>query len=208
MLRKIAGFIEKNWRELLLLAAAVVIMLLVQAMDRSTDDAIAAMMADRSMAQVRARDAAIVAKYQPQIAAKDQELATLRQGVQNLSAKVVEKHRQLTEAQAKVKDLAGCQVLLDDARAYILAIDADYTAQLSEYDRLWGEKFDLKAQECDERIAALTRRLDQVTESAYKAALANRKKLVIGPQVHYGTGGMSVGFGITWELWRLRAPVQ
>ncbi|MCK9571619.1 hypothetical protein M0R72_21895 [Candidatus Pacearchaeota archaeon] len=203
-----ASFLKRNWPLLALFVAVGVILTLLMALDRAQDDAIAAMMADRSMAQVRARDAAIVAKYQPQIAAKDQELATLRQGVQNLSAKVVEKHRQLTEAQAKVKDLAGCQVLLDDARAYILAIDADYTAQLSEYDRLWGEKFDLKAQECDERIAALTAKLGSVTESAYKAALANRKKLVIGPQVHYGTGGMSVGFGITWELWRLRAPGQ
>ncbi len=179
-----------------------------QYLKHKDDDAIAALMTDKALRMVRARDAAIVAKYAPKLAAKDKELATLRQGVHALGATVAEKHRKLVEAQAKVRDLEGCQFLLQETIDTLESTSNEYTVKLSECDSLWGSKYALLEAREAERVAALTKRLGEVTESAYKAALANRKKLIIGPQVHYGTGGLSVGFGLTWELWRLRAPGQ
>lgn len=200
------AFLKKNWPLLALFVAIGVILTLLVALDRAQDDAIATLMADKAMRQVRARDAAIVAKYKPLLTAKDQELATLRLGVQRLGVTVAEKHRKLVEAQAKVRDLEGCQFLLQETIDTLESTSNEYTEKLSECDSLWGSKYaTLEAREA-ERVAALTKRLGQVTESAYKAALRNSRKLIIGPQVHYGTGGMSVGFGVTWELWRLRAP--
>jgi hypothetical protein len=202
------AFLKKNWPLCALFVAVGAIMTLAMKLDQANDNILAGKMAGKALTKIIVDDAKIIVRHQAAIDAKDKEMATLQQGVQNLGAKVVEKHKQLTEAQAKNKDLAGCNLLLDDARAYILKLKDDYSMALDEQARLYTDRFALQEARENERVQALTRKLDQVITSAYRAELRNSRKLIIGPQVHYGTGGMSVGFGVTWELWRVRAPGQ
>src|SRR5574343_1276794 len=70
------SFLKKNWPLLALFVAVGVILTLLMLLDRAQDDAIASMMADRTVAKHRAAREAIITKYAILNAAKDQELIT------------------------------------------------------------------------------------------------------------------------------------
>lgn len=181
---------------------AIVVLTASQYLAHKDDEILASMMADKFMSKVRDRDAKIVAKYAPLIAAKDKELSTLRQGVQVLGSQVAAKQVALRKALAEVATLEGCRASLSEAVSFIDEMQASYTAKLTESDSLWCSKYALLEQRDAERIKTLTSRLGQVALTAIKAQLKNRKRFIVGPQVGYGPGGAYIGAGITLAVWR------
>ena len=206
MLKKVLGFIGKNWRELLLFAAAGVIMLTVQALDRGNGDAIAAMMADQSVKQFRARDAKIVARYAPLIAAKDAELAAIRSAEAAAVSRVGERDRQLARERAKVKTLADCRTMLAERDAQLKQQAEDHDDRFQSLDTTWGDKFALRVRQDAERLDAAVTRIGQLAQDNARLQLRARAKLIIGPQVGYGPGGAYIGVGATYEVVRIRWP--
>ncbi len=202
------AFLKKNWPFFALFVFAGVIMYLAMALDRANDEVIADLMADRTMAKHRAASKAIVAKYALLNAAKDQELTTWRQGNKALAAKIVEKQKALNTT---VTTLAEAKDKYDRLDAYLGEVSYTFMEKLAEGDRLWGEKVALKNAEIaewrdkDERsintIGSLTKRIAMLT-------LARQKRLIVGPQIGYGLQGYHVGVGITWDLFRFKAPGQ
>jgi hypothetical protein len=206
MLKAAGAFIRKYWRELLLFAAAGVVMALIQALDRSTDDAIAGMMADKALRQVRARDAAIVAKYSPQLAAKDAELAAIRSAQVAAVAQVGERDRQLTAARAKVKDLAGCKALLERQQAEAKQRAEADNDRFNAMDAAHVEKYALLEKQNGERISSLGGDLAQQIKDNARLRLQLRRRLAVGPVAGYGPGGAFVGVGVMYEVVRIKAP--
>lgn len=204
-----ASLIKRNWKKIVLVALGVIFLLLVNYWQGATDRAIASLMADRVMAQERARAAAIEAKYAALNAAKDQELAALRQGREVLSGQVVAWRKKSEDAQAKVKTLEGCNTLLNECQAKVTSLDADYTTKLTETDALWCSKVALKDAEILEwkgKDTRLTNRMGELTKALVLAQLKAQRKLIIGPQAGYGAGGAYVGFGFTYEIARFKVP--
>ena len=206
------AFLKKNWPLFALFVAMGVIMYLMMALDRANDEAIADLMADRTMAKHRAERNAIVAKYAKLNAAKDQELTTWRKGNKALAAKIVEKQKALNTT---VTTLAEAKDKYDRLDAYLGEVSYTFMEKLAEGDRLWSEKMAIKDAEIAEwkakdetninTIGSLTKRIVMLT-------LARQKKLVAGLQAGYGLTphGVTgyVGAGITWELFRFKAPGQ
>jgi hypothetical protein len=202
------SFLKKNWPFLALFVAVGVILTLLMLLDRAQDDAIASMMADRTVAKHRAAREAIITKYAILNAAKDQELITWRQGNKVLAAKIVAKQKELN---VKVTTLAEAEAKYEKLNAFLGEISYTFTEKLSECDRLWGEKLALKDAEIAEwkaKDASSAKTIGDLTMRVAALALNKQKRLVVGPQAGYGLQGYHVGFGITWELFRFKAPGQ
>lgn len=201
-------FLKKNWPLFALFAAIGVILYLMMALDRANDEAIAQLMADRAVAKHLAASKAIIAKYAGLNAAKDQELNTWRQGNKILSAEIQAKRKELS---IKAKTLAEAQASLDNCVEYVGEMNVRYTTRLDECENLWRSKVELKDAEIAEWKAkdeASIKAIGLLTAKYSALVLHNRKKLIIGPQIHYGTAGVSVGIGATWELFRFKTPGQ
>ena len=199
---------KKYWPFIALFVAIGAILYLTMALDRENDEVIANLMADRTMAKHRADRDAIIAKYAKLNAAKDQELITWRQGNKVLAAKIVAKQKELN---VKVTTLAEAEAKYEKLNAVLGEISYTFTEKLSECDRLWGEKLALKDAEIAEwkaKDASSAKTIGDLTMRVAALALNKQKRLVVGPQVGYGLQGYHVGFGITWELFRFKAPGQ
>lgn len=200
--------LKKYWPFLALFAALGVIMYLMMALDRANDEVIAGLMSDRAMAKHRAASKAIVAKYAKLNTAKDQELTTWRQGNKALAAKIVEKQKALNTT---VTTLAEAAEKYDRLNAYLGEVSYAFVERLAEGDRLWGGKLALKDKEIAEWKAkdeTNINTIDHLTKRIVMLQLARQKRLVVGPQVGYGLQGYHVGVGITWDLFRFKAPGQ
>jgi hypothetical protein len=200
--------LKKYWPFIVLFVAISAILYLTMALDRANDEVIANLMADRTMAKHRADRDAIIAKYAKLNAAKDQELITWRQGNKVLAAKIVAKQKELN---VKVTTLAEAEAKYEKLNAFLGEISYTFTEKLSECDRLWGEKLALKDAEIAEwkaKDASSAKTIGDLTMRVAALALNKQKRLVVGPQAGYGLQGYHVGFGITWELFRFKAPGQ
>ena len=193
----------KAHRKIIALAVAgIALLLAIRAWERSHDAAIAQMMADKIMAKHRAASKAIIAKWAKLNAAKDQELATWKQGNQVLSAEIQAKRRELS---IKAKTLAEAQAALDKCTAYLGEVDASYTLKLSECENLWRSKVALKDAEILEWRAkdeASIVTIGDLTKRLVMAQLDKGKRLVFGPQAGYNpiTKQGYVGFGGTYDV--------
>lgn len=198
--------LRKYWRELLLFAAAGVVMFQIQACDKRNDDAIVDMMADKALHQVRARDAAIVARYAPQLAAKDAELAAIRSAQAGAVAKVQQRDRLLAAERAKVKDLAGCRDLLAKRDAELKSQAEEACSRFKAMDAANSEKYALLEKQDAERISSLGGDLTKAIRENVTLRLQLQRRLAIGPVAGYGPGGAFVGVGIMYEVVRIRPP--
>lgn len=198
--------LKKYWRELLLFMAAGAIMFLVQALDRSASDAIAGMMADRTVAQFRARDAKIVARYAPLLDAKDAELAAIRRAEAAAMSRIGERDRQLARERAKVKTLADCQAMLAERDGQLKQQAEDHDDRFQSLDNTWLAKFTLQVKLDDERLGAAVTRIGELAKDNVRLQLRLRAKLSIGPQVGYGPGGAYIGVGATYEVISIKWP--
>jgi hypothetical protein len=200
--------LKKYWPFIALFVAIGAILYLAMALDRENDEVIANLMADRTMAKHRADRDAIIAKYAKLNAAKDQELITWRQGNKVLAAKIVAKQKELN---VKVTTLAEAEAKYEKLNAFLGEVSYTFTEKLSECDRLWGEKLALKDAEIAEWKAkdeASAKIIGQLTKRVAILVLNKQKKLVVGPQAGYGIQGYHVGIGVTWDLFRFKAPGQ
>lgn len=203
-----AAFLKAHWKSIALFLLAGAVMYLAMALDRANDDAIASMMADRTVAKHRAAREAIITKYAILNAARDQELTTWREGHKALAAKIVAKQKELN---VKVTTLAEAEAKYEKLNAYLGEVSYTFTEKLSECDRLWGEKLALKDAEIAEWKAkdeASAKIIGQLTKRVAILVLNKQKKLVVGPQAGYGLQGYHVGIGVTWDLFRFKAPGQ
>jgi hypothetical protein len=202
-------FLKKHWLLLALFLAGGAFLLFIQHLNSSNDEAIAQIMADRVVGKLRARVAALDAKYAALNAAKDGEIIALQQGRKVLSGQVVKWRKFSEDAQAKIKDLEGCMAGLDDCQAKVAEIDAAYTIELAKADRACGEKVALKDAELAERRTLDTANINTIGNLTKRVVMLEqwkRRKLVIGPQAGYGPGGAYVGVGVTFEIFRIKAP--
>jgi hypothetical protein len=200
--------LKKYWPFIALFVAIGAILYLAMALDRENDEVIANLMADRTMAKHRADRDAIIAKYAKLNAAKDQELITWRQGNKVLAAKIVAKQKELN---VKVTTLAEAEAKYEKLNAFLGEISYTFTEKLSECDRLWGEKLALKDAEIAEwraKDASSAKTIGDLTMRVAALALNKQKRLVVGPQAGYGLQGYHVGIGVTWDLFRFKAPGQ
>lgn len=203
-----ASFLKAHWKSIAMFLLAGAVMYLAMALDRAQDEAIAAMMADKAAAKHRAAHDAIVTKYAILNAAKDQELVTWRDGNRALAAKIVAKQKELN---VKVTTLAEAEEKYERLNAYLGEVSFIYAGKLSECDKLWGDKLALKDAEIAEWRAkddASAKTIGQLNKRITILVLNKRKRLVVGPQVGYGLQGYHIGVGITWELFRFKAPGQ
>lgn len=203
-----ASFLKAHWKSIALFLLAGAVMYLAMALDRANDEAIAGMMADRTVAKHRAASEAIITKYAILNAAKDQELVTWREGNKALAAKIVAKQKELN---VTVTTLAEAEAKYDRLNAYLGEVSFIFNEKLSECDRLWGEKLTLKDAEISEWKAkddTSAKTIGQLNKRITILVLNKRKRLVVGPQVGYGLQGYHIGVGITWELFRFKAPGQ
>lgn len=206
MLKAAGAFVKKYWRELLLFAAAGVVMFQVQACDKRNDDAIAGMMADKSLHQVRARDAAIVAKYAPRLAAKDAELAAVRSSESAAVAKVKQRDRLLAAERAKVRTLPDCKALLEKQQEEAKKQAIESNKRFNAMDAAHAEKYALLEKQDGERISSLGGDLAQQIKDNARLRLQLRRRLAVGPVAGWGPGGAFVGVGIMYEVVRIKVP--
>jgi hypothetical protein len=200
--------LKKYWPFIALFVAIGAILYLTMALDRENDEVIANLMADRTMAKHRADRDAIIAKYAKLNAAKDQELTTWRQGNKVLAAKIIEKQKALN---VTVTTLAEAEAKYNRLDEYLGYVSDSFMERIAAGDRMYSETLAIKDAEIAEWRAkdeANTRTIGVLTKQIVMLTLSRQKRLVVGPQVGYGLQGYHVGFGITWELFRFKAPGQ
>jgi hypothetical protein len=202
-------FIKAHWQILVLIAVGLAILALMQYLDNANDAAIARLLADKAVSRERIAREAIENKYLVLNAAKDAEIIAMK-AQRDAKAIEVGKWRASSEAKQKlITELQPCMVLLDDCQQYVVTQEIDHKAALAQTDALCDSRVELKDAEILEwkgKDTRLTNRMGELTEALYKAELKARRKLIIGPQAGYGPGGAYVGFGATFELFRLKMP--
>jgi len=202
-------FLKKHWPLFALFLAIGVIMFQIQSCDSRNDKDIAGMMADRVVTRLRARVTALDAKYAALNAEKDGELVVMQAQWGVDRAKAAAWRKRSEEAQAKVTTLEGCNALLDDCQANAEFFDGILDARTQGLVRWSNERVALKDAELTERRALDSTNIDTIGKLTKRVAMLElwkRRKLVIGPQAGYGPGGMYVGVGATFEIFRIKAP--
>ncbi len=191
----------KAHKKLIALALAGVALLVgVKLLERSYDKEMARILAENYLAKFRGQHQAIHAKYGARQARQDKLLEAEREKAKVLSASVAEWRRFSEEAQAKIRDLQGCMAQLDGCQDKVTALDADYTRKLADRDILWSSKLTLAEQEAAEHKELSQGAVTKLAQELARLQLERQKRLVIGPQVGYGPGGMYVGIGATLDV--------
>jgi len=202
-------FLKSNWKAFALFILIGVIFWQYQSCINGMDDAIAGMMADKTVARLKAGSSKSEAKYALLNAELDKERAAWDL---KLEAKAREawKWRADSEAkQKKIKDLQGCIALLDDCQQYAVRLNIDFTAALEEADKLCLKRVHLKDSEIGEwrkQSDELIKQIGELTKALILAQIKARRRFGIGPQVGYGIGGGYVGIGLTYQIIRLKTP--
>lgn len=187
-----------------LFLAVGAIMFAIQALDRGTDEAIAALASDRIVAKVKARDAAIIAKFAPQLAAKDRELDGLRKDQAKANAAGAVTLRCLVKERDQAN--AVCKAALAEREALLAKQASDCNERFTAMDAAHSEKYALLEKQDGERISSLGGDLTKAIQENIRLRLQLQRRLAIGPVAGYGPGGAFVGVGIMYEVVRIRPP--
>jgi hypothetical protein len=194
------AFLKAHKKIILLALAGLVVIAIPRLLERSADKEMARILAENWLARFRGQHQAIHAKYGAQQAGLDKQLQAERDKAKALSASVAEWRRFSEEAQAKIRDLQGCMAQLDGCQDKVTALDADYTTKLSERDTLWRSKLTLCEQEAADHKALSQGAVTKLAHELARLQLERQKRLIIGPQVGYGPGGLYVGVGATLDI--------
>jgi hypothetical protein len=194
------AFLKAHKKIIILAMAGLVVIAVPRILERQADKEMARILAENWLARFRGQHQAIHAKYGAQQVKLDGLLQAEREKSRALSASVAEWRRFSEEAQAKIRDLQGCMAQLDGCQDKVTALNADYTTKLSERDSLWQAKLTLCEQEGAEHKALSQGAVTKLAHELARLQIECQKRLIIGPQVGYGPGGLYVGIGATLDI--------
>ena len=198
---------KKYWREIALFVLVGVVFFLFQAWQQATDKALAGAIAEKANAALALKIKAISQQYDKLQAEAEKQIAESNAAIGEISIKADRFLADSKAAQAKIKQmqsvndqLRATNYELELCQQFVLKQKNDYTTEIKGLNLLWGNKFQLKVEECTAKENEYINTVDHMTKSLAWYAVKDKRRWVIGPSVGYGVQGFYVGVGITFMV--------
>jgi hypothetical protein len=199
--------LKKYWREIALFVLVGVVFFLFQAWQEATDKALAGAIAEKARAALALKIKAISHEYAKLQLEVDKQIADSKATIGDISAKADKFLADSRAAQAKIKQmqsvndqLQATNYELELCQQFVIKQRNDYTFEIKNRDILWGNKFQLKVEECTAKENEYINTVDRMTKSLAWYAVKDKRRWVLGPQAGYGPMGWYIGVGITFRV--------